>query len=276
MKKALLILAVSLLAVTANAGTITRSFNNLKNFDGINISNTFNATLVQGDEFSATVTIDTYYDEYLDVSVVGTVLYVRLKDLPHSLKNLTRKTMDVTITVPSINRLYLSGSSYATSEYEWVSPMEPFGLNVSGASKTEKLRISGAALKIEVSGASNCSVIGDFASLDAEISGASATTFSGDAEDITLKLSGTSKATIIGTADNINAVCTGSSYLEGSTLKVNDAVIKCKGASKAIIEAQESLDVDLSGASTCHYRSKNDALKVIPNISRASSFKKIN
>ena len=276
MKKALLILAVSLLAFTANAGTITRSFNNLNKFDGINISNSFDATLVQGSDYSATVTIDTYYEEYLDVSVVGTVLYVRLKELPHSLKNLTKKTMDVTITVPSITRLYLTGTATATSDNEWVSPVEQFTLNLSGASKAEKLRISGTALKAEISGASNCSLIGDFVALDVDVSGASAVTLSSEAEDITLKATGTSKATLFGEADSINAICTGSSYLEGSSFKVNDAVIKCKGASKAIIEAQESLDVDLSGASTCHYRSKNDALKVIPNISRASSFKKIN
>ncbi|MBR3743864.1 MAG: DUF2807 domain-containing protein [Bacteroidales bacterium] len=276
MKKALLILAVSLLAFTANAGTITRSFNNLKEFDGINISNSFDATLIKGDDYSATVTIDTYYDDYLDVSIVGTVLYVRMKELPPSLKNLTRKTMDITITVPSITRLYLTGTASVTSDDEWVTPVEQFTLNLSGASKAEKLRISGAALKAEISDASKCSVIGDFISLDADISGASAATFSSEADDITLKTSGTSKATFVGKAESINAICTGSSYMEGSALKVNDAVIKCKGASKATIEAQESLDVDLTGASTCHYRSKNDALKVTPSISRASSFKKIN
>ncbi|MBQ7253170.1 MAG: DUF2807 domain-containing protein [Bacteroidales bacterium] len=276
MKKALLILAATMLAFTANAGTITRSFNNLKNFDGINISNSFDATLVQGDDYSATVTIDTYYEEYLDVSVVGTVLYVRLKELPHSIKNLTKKTMDVTITVPSITRLYLTGTATVTSDSEWISPVEQFTLNLSGASKAEKLRISGTALKAEISDASNCSVIGDFVSLDIDISGASAATFSSEAEEITLKATGTSKATLVGEAESINALCTGSSYMEGSSLKVNDAVIKCKGASKAVIEAQESLDVDLTGASTCHYRSKNDALKVTPSISRASSFKKIN
>ena len=276
MKRAVLTLVAATLAISASAGTITRNFNNLKSFDGINISNSFDATIVQSDDYSATVTIDTYYEDYLDVSVIGTILYVRLKDTPHKLKELTRKTMKVTINVPSINRLYLSGASSARSDDQWINPMEPFTLSITGASKAEKLRLGGASLKADVSGASNGSVVGDFASVDLDISGASAFTISGDAEDIDVNTSGTSRATFIGKAESIESTSSGSSCMDGAALRVDTAVIKCSGASKATIEVNEALDVDLSGASTCHYRTKNDALKVVPSISRASSFKKLN
>lgn len=276
MKRAVLIMAAMILAISANAGTITRNFNNLKSFDVINISNAFEAEVIQSDDYSATVTIDTYYEDYLDVSVIGTVLYVRLKDAPRKLRDLTRKTMKVNIFVPSLQKIYLSGTATVRSTDQWTSPMEQFVVNLTGASKAEKLRLSGGALKAEVSGASTLGVTGDFATLDVDISGASAATFSGDAEDITVNATGTSKVTVIGDAESLNSNCAGSSYMDGSSLKVANATIKCSGASKTTIEANESLDVELKGASTCHYRSTNDALKVIPSISRASSFKKIN
>ena len=276
MKRAVLLLVAMIMTLSANAGTITRNFTNLKRFDGINIGNAFDATVIQGDDYSATVTIDTYYEEYLDVSVIGTMLYVRLKETPRKLRDLSRKTMNVTISVPSLNKIYLSGTSSLRSTDLWTSPMDQFVVSVTGASKAEKLRISGGALKAEVSSAATLSVVGDFATLDVEISGASAATFSGNAEDITVNASGTSKVTVIGEADSITSTCSGSSFMDGSSLRVADATVKCSGASKTVIEAEESLDVDLKGASTCHYRSKNDALKVIPSISRASSFKKIN
>ena len=96
----------------ASAGTVTKNFNHLKRFNGIQICNAFRATLVQGDEYKAVVTIDTDYEEYLDVSVVGTVLYVRLKEngLRGNLRLLGRKKLMVTITCPELNQIYLTGA----------------------------------------------------------------------------------------------------------------------------------------------------------------------
>ena len=47
-------------------------------------------------------------------------------------------------------------------------------------------------------------------------------------------------------------------------------------AGKLKIDVNKRLEVNLTGASTCHYSSKNPSLEVVPSVSRASSFKKVN
>ena len=276
MKRLVIILAAVLAGFTASAGTVTKNFDNLKKFTGIQISNSFDATLIQSDDWSARVTIDTDYEEYLDVSVVGNILYVRLKDMPRRLKDLTRKTMKVTICTPSLNQIHLTGAVRLQSNDKWESPMEKFTLDLSGAAKAEKLYISGMELKADISGASNGTVMGDFAELDVDISGASAIFFNGNFSEIDVDASGTSKVSIMGTADSIESECSGTSLLDAAQLSVDSADIACSGASKATIDVNKRLEVNLTGASTCHYSSKNPSLEVVPSVSRASSFKKVN
>ena len=48
MKKSIVTIIALLLAIGASAGTVTKSFDNLKKFNGIQICDTFKATLVQG------------------------------------------------------------------------------------------------------------------------------------------------------------------------------------------------------------------------------------
>ena len=231
---------------------------------------------MQGDEYSATVTIDTDLADYLDVYVIGTVLYVKLNDNASKLKELTRKTMAVTITTPSLVQIHLSGASSLHSNDLWESPMERFTLSINGASKAGKLRLGGGELKADISGASSCGITGDFAAVEVEISGASALTLSGQYEEIALDAQGTSKASFIGDADSVDATCSGSSFMDAESLSVDEAKIVCKGASKATVNVNEKLEVDLSGASTCRYRTNNETLQIIPSVSRASSFKRIN
>lgn len=277
MKRLLLTLSAAILAIcSANAGTVTRKFGDLKKFSGIQICNAFEATLMQGDDYSADVTIDTDLEEYLDVSVVGNMLYVRLKDAPLKLKKLDRKSMMVTITVPALSQISLTGASKLSSDDIWTSPMGKFTLEMSGASKAENLKIEGSELDANISGASSGTVTGDFAEIDAEISGASALFLVGSYDSVEAECSGASKISFIGSADSIHSECSGTSLLDAMQLKVKRAEIECSGASKATIDVEKRLEVELTGASNCQYRSENESLTVVPDISRASSLKKVN
>ncbi len=277
MKRLLLTLTAAILAIcSANAGTVTRKFGDLKKFSGIQICNSFEATLLQGDDYSAEVTIDTELEKYLDVSVVGQMLYVRLKDAPLKIKNLDRKNMQVTITVPSLTQISLTGASRLTSNDIWTSPMGKFTLEMSGASKAENLKIEGSKLDANISGAACGTITGDFAEIDAEISGASALFLVGSYDTVDAECSGASKISFIGSADSIHSECSGTSLLDAMQLKVKRAEIECSGASKATIDVEKRLEVELSGASNCQYRSENESLTVVPDISRASSLKKVN
>lgn len=277
MKRIVITLVALLTFIAASAGTITKNFVNLKRFTGIQICNAFRATLVQGDEYKAVVTIDTDYEDYLDVSVVGTVLYVRLREngLKGNLRLLNRKKLLVTITCPELNQIYLTGSSLLTSTDLWTSPMETFTLDLSGASKADNLRIEGSSLKASVEGSSNATVTGDFSTVEVGIGGSSALFLVGNYEEVKVDAAGSSKMSFIGTADYMEGHCKGSSFLDAMELKTSDAIIRCAGASKATIFVRESLDVELKGASSCQYRSDSESLNVIPDISRASSFKRL-
>ncbi len=276
MKRLLLTLSAAILAIcSANAGTVTKRFGDLKKFSGIQISNSFEATLLQGDDYSADVTIDTELEQYLDVSVVGQMLYVRLKEGPLKLKKINRKSMQVTITVPSLTQISLTGASKLYSDDIWTSPMGKFTLEMSGASKAENLKIEGAELDATISGAASGTVTGDFAEIDADISGASALFLIGSYNTVDVECSGASKISFIGSADSIQSECSGTSLLDAIQLKVKRAEIECSGASKATIDVEKRLEVELSGASNCQYRSSNESLTVIPDISRASSLKKV-
>ena len=79
----------------------------------------------------------------------------------------------------------------------------------------------------------------------------------------------------IGTADYLEGDCKGTAVLDAMELKANDVVVKCSGASKATVFVRESLDVELKGASSCQYRSDSESINVTPDISRASSFKRL-
>ena len=277
MKRLIISLASLLVCLAAGAGTVTKNFDNLKKFSGIQICNAFKATLVQGDEYKAVVTIDTDFEEDLEVSVIGSMLYVRIKDSDPraNIRSLSRKKFLVTITAPELSQINLTGTATLKSDDKWVSPMERFTLDLSGAAKASNLRLEGAELRATVSGGANAGVVGDFDQVQVESSGTSALFLIGNYEDITVESRGTAKVSFIGTAETLQSINTASSYLDAIELKVNEAGIKCSGASKATVNVNEKLDVELRGASTCQYRSGNESLSVTPDVSRASSFKRI-
>lgn len=277
MKKLVITLAAILVAISSYAGTVIKSFENLKKFNGIQICNAFQVTLVQGDEYIVSVTIDTDFETALDVSVIGNMLYVRLKDDDPraNIRHLSRKKFLATITAPELSQINLTGTSTLSSPDIWASPMEKFTLDLSGAAKATKLRIEGGELDANISGASEASITGDFAEVNATTSGASVLFLVGNYEEIEVETGGTSKVSLIGKAESINGECHGSSYLDAIEFKVEEAKIECSGTSKATIDVSRTLDVELTGASTCNYRSGNASLTVTPQVSRASSFKRI-
>lgn len=277
MKKTILSLIAALVAFAAYAGTVTKSFDNLNPFSGIRISDSFKATLVQDDDFKVSVTIDSDLVEYLDIAVIGDILYVRLKDrdLKSAIRNITRRKMEVTINCPALNQIHLTGSASLTSGVKWVSPMNKFTLEASGASKAEKLRIEGSQLRAIISDASNASISGDFVDINAEVSGAAVLYLVGEYGDIKAKLGDAAKMSVMGSADSVESICEDSSFLDALELVTSEAKIDCSGASKANVNVKDKLDVDLKGASSCRYRSDNESLNVMPSVSRASSLKRL-
>ena len=124
---------------------------------------------------------------------------------------------------------------------------------------------------LDLSGASRTTLAG-FKSdnpLTTEVSGAS--TLRGDLTcgDASFNVSGASKVNLNGSAQDLKVEASGASTVDLSNFASQDTVVDASGASKVVVAASGSLDVEASGASTVRYTGEPAKLKT--NTSGAST-----
>lgn len=279
MKKFLLAAAALMLCITAGAGTITRDFTDLDSFFGIDISSNFDITLKQGQEYSATVVIDTEMEQYLNVSVKNNILYVNIKGAPTKLVNqinsLSAPHPTLSITAPDLSSIHLSGSCSLTSEDTFQGVRGDFDIFLSGASSIDRLSVAAGELDMDISGTAKACILADCSSVEIEAAGMASVSVTGNCDGYGVESSGSAKITLIGSASELECECSGATHLDSSELTVDRADIECSGASTTKINVEKELEVRLSGVSTCLYKSDNKNLKIIPQVGRAASLKKL-
>jgi hypothetical protein len=92
------------------------------------------------------------------------------------------------------------------------------------------------------------------------------------ADTIELKASGASDITINGEANELKAEASGASEIDAKNLRTESANVDASGASSAIVSANDTLDVEASGASKIYYTGEPKNIK--QNASGASSINK--
>ncbi|MEZ5308239.1 MAG: head GIN domain-containing protein [Pyrinomonadaceae bacterium] len=108
-----------------------------------------------------------------------------------------------------------------------------------------------------------------------ETSGISKVSFDGaQAKNIKASLSGVSKIRLSGTADSVDLQMSGASSVDAIGLKVGKLRVEGSGASRASAEVTETLDADLSGASSVSY--KGTPSKITKDLSGGSQVESIN
>ncbi|MEM1349300.1 MAG: head GIN domain-containing protein [Myxococcota bacterium] len=118
-------------------------------------------------------------------------------------------------------------------------------------------------LELDISGASMVDVSGRVAELEAELSGSSTLVARGlDLASIDVDASGASDVTLAGTATRLSVELSGSSDLEATELLAQDVDIESSGASDAMVCATETVEADLSGASSLHYTCEPTSVQV--------------
>jgi hypothetical protein len=157
-----------------------------------------------------------------------------------------RPPLEVRIAMPVLNKLRLSGAT--RSIVRGFSSQESFALNLSGSSRLE-IDMEAGETNLEISGASK--VNGSMKVGNAEFT-----------------LSGASRAELSGSANNVVLSAWGASKLELADFVLNDTDIHLKGASRATINVNGKLDLDMSGASKLDYVG-NPTLRDV-NVSGAS------
>ena len=263
MKKIFLFMA-AMVAFSANifAANITKDVE-VGNFTKIDVSYSFDITVVKSSEPSVTITIDEEYEPYLVVRVSHGVLLVGIDSarLPNRLsKNLGNKVFEAEIGVKELSGLSMSG---ATSFYsDEVFEVLEFDGEFSGASNVKKLCVEAKEGDFDISGASKLNLNGVFDDCSLDASGASNMYIEGKFGELDIDCSGASKIVMDGQTKSMDLDGSGASRIDGAKMVCETAVVDLSGASSATVEVVKYLEVDLSGASKLYYNSSVGRLEV--------------
>lgn len=263
MKKIFLFMA-AMVAFSANifAANITKDVE-VGNFTKIDVSYSFDITVVKSSEPSVTITIDEEYEPYLVVRVSHGVLLVGIDSarLPNRLsKNMGNKVFEAEIGVKELSGLSMSG---ATSFYsDEVFEVLEFDGEFSGASNVKKLCVEAKEGDFDISGASKLNLNGVFDDCSLDASGASNVYIEGKFGELDIDCSGASKIVMDGQTKSMDLDGSGASKIDGAKMVCETAVVDLSGASSATVEVVKYLEVDLSGASKLYYNSSVGRLEV--------------
>lgn len=199
-------IALGGVGLVGSGRTVTREMD-LAGFSHVQAGSAFVVDIKQASTYRVTVTVDDNLADYLDVSVSGDSLRLRLKP-GHSY---SRGTLRAEVTMPTLRGIDLSGASQAT--LAGFESAESLGLNLSGASILRG-SIEAGDVRLEASGASTVELTGAGDTLSGMGSGASAIRLAdfpvGDAD---ISLSGASRADL-DVRGRLNADLSGASHLE--------------------------------------------------------------
>lgn len=287
--------ALSLASVSAFAavdGTVTKT-HEFAIFEGIEISNSFEATLALSDEYSAEWTVDEALGNYVEVYVKGKVLYVGLtKDgVSYVRKNYKGKdspdpVLKVTISMPEFKSLTLKDNSVAhalgvtfkSDKFDLnltdKSSASNLELEVEGAftaeiSKTAKADINVTAKSIAATTENSSSLVMEQFSqaLTLNSSGSSSQSVKGDANNVAVKTKGSSKIFLSGTGAEIQLEGQGSSVFNGIDFSVKKAVATL-GGSTVLVNAEDEITIDIKSGSQVIF-SGDPAIKIV-DVSKSS------
>ncbi|HEV7381310.1 MAG TPA: head GIN domain-containing protein [Dyadobacter sp.] len=211
-----------LLSVTVYAQD-SRNFQ-VSGFNKLSMGSAFKIEVRQGSNFSVNTTGRSEDLNDLDAKVTGGVLRLGYKG---SNWNKNRKTVNVSITMPSLQAVDFSGASQANvAKFSGVTNM---AIEVSGASKVN-MELASQKVTVDLSGASSLTLTGRADVLNGEISGASS--FKGrdfQSKEVNLEASGASSAAVV--ANNaLRAEASGASSIKYSG-SVKDVHSSTSGAS---------------------------------------------
>ena len=212
--------------VIIGTGSIVSRQYDFKNFDKIEAGNAMVVQVNRADSHSVTVAARENIFDHLDISEAGKTLFIHLAKGSYS-----NTEIKVTITMPDLYGFKLSGAS--NGDVQGFKSSNNFDLSVSGASRLN-INMETGRTEMDISGASRVS--GQLKALDT-----------------TLTLSGASRCELSGSANETTFNVSGASQALTGEFQIQNADMSVSGASKAIINTNGTLNVDVTGASTLEY-----------------------
>ncbi len=224
----------------------------IADFTGVEIANTFQATIRRADRFEVSVTADDNVIEHVTVEKDGPRLRVGLeKGRSYRLRP---NTLKLEVAMPALEALDASGASRA--RVEGFESDRPFRAELSGASHLEG-SIHAGDIEVELSGASNAKWQGSARVAQLHASGASTldlADFAVTGDNLTVEANGASTVRLGGSARAAVLKASGASQLKLADLALDAAEVELSGASNASIQVKERLNYDVNSASHLDYR----------------------
>lgn len=206
MKKIFLFGIACLLSTAMAFAQESRTFN-LSGFDKLAMGSAFKIDVKQGKQFSVTASGQSNDVKELEAKVVSGVLKIGYRG---NNWNKNRKTVNINITMPSLEAVDFSGASKA--QVGDFPDSRTMAIEVSGASSVQ-MNFTAPKVSFELSGASSLTINGKTDVLNGEVSGASS--FKGEnfpAKEVNIEASGASSAHVIASA-SIHADASGASRI---------------------------------------------------------------
>lgn len=192
--------------VVGSGHTVTREMD-LTGFTRVQAGSIFVVDIKQGDRYDVAVTADDNLFDYVDASVSGETLRLRLR--PGT--SISRVTLRAEVTMPSLQAIELSGASRGT--LTGFRSVEKLAIDLSGASSLRG-DIEAGDVRLEISGASTVDLTGTGSNLSGNGSGASRMLLDDfRVQDADIALSGASSAQLY-LSGRLSADLSGASSLE--------------------------------------------------------------
>ena len=312
MKRFFILLATALLAVPAFSATPagtdpadvkmeTKTFN-LSGFHGLQVSWTYQVALTQADHYSVRVEAPDFVIPYLDVKVAGDNLVLGIKEMPKDIRRkvemvLKHDEVRAWVAMPSLAGLAMSGASKLNATGAFSAPQFNFRLELSGATSVQGLSVKAPEADFRASGAAKFDVRGSFADLkmnlsgaitanldtgseavdeaDLKLSGAVKLKLQGRVEKLDLSASGAANFAMDGSVGDLNASASGGVRLDLLGAPAQAADLSLSGAARAEIDVRETLNISLSGGSTCRYKAGPELRIERQTISRGASLSRL-
>lgn len=245
----------------------------LRDFNQIEVSNSYELTIKIGPTYSVTVEASEELETALQVTNVDGTLVFGLGKTQVKLK---KPILRAVVEMPALLGLSTAGAAKVTIEDELEVP-NSFTLKMAGASKLVKgIVVDAQTLTVNTSGAAEAGINTHSIEVNITASGASNLAFDAEMTDLNLDLSGTAvlnwKA---GSVENLNLNVSGASaYMgEGIPAKVVNATVS--GSSNAKVFVKETLTAKCTGASTFTYYTAGDINIKDIEVARASTLKHV-
>lgn len=208
-------------------GIITEETRNIPAFNSIASSGAFHIYFEYADTPSVRVSCESNLIQYIETAVFENELKIRT---PNFINIRPRKTIEVYIVGPEIEKIYLSGSGIIHTDSVSADNLT---LGLGGSGKIETT-FYGKNLYTNVSGSGDINVYAECALYDVTISGSGKINVSGFAD--------VSKYNISGSGD-----------IHAYDFPVNEAEVRISGSGNLYLNVEEKLTANISGSGNIHY-----------------------